>query len=308
MRKDEKYSYDLKTEYIIKQLGRTKKKKYEMYVVNRIINLIDDFDIKFVTQQYISRSERYALVDLYFPQFNICVEIDEPHHNHKDNVKNDKIREADIINATGFDKPLHVKIAENNIDGINKQIDIIVEKVKNLKLTTKDFKAWDIDKEFNPQTYIDLGYIDIKDNVAFHNISDACNCFGHNYIGYQRGGAKHKIDKDILIWFPKLYENDEWDNSISSDESKITEKHKSNKYIEHVKDFIKNKDKYPSKRIVFARVKDTLGNVLYRFRGVYKFDSINSSLDAGRIWNRIDTRVDTVPTSAKVHYSRDRRK
>lgn len=305
MKKVEDHFQDLKTEYIIKQLGRTKNKKYEMYVVNRIINLIDDFDIKFVTQQYISRPERYALVDLYFPQFNICIEIDEPHH--KNNVEKDEIREDDIINATGFDEPIHVDV-DMNIDGINKQIATIVEKIKNLKLATKDLKAWDINKEFNPQTYIDLGYIDTKDNVAFHNISDACNCFGHNYKGYQRGGTIHKFDKDILIWFPKLYENDGWDNGIDPDENKIIEKDKTGKYRAHIEDFINNIDKYQSKRIVFARVKDNLGNVLYRFRGIYKFDSINSSLDAGRVWNRVNTRVDTVPTSIKVHYSRDKDK
>ena len=305
MSKNEPNFQDLKTEYIIKQLGRTKNKKYEMYVVNRIINLIDDFDIKFVTQQYISRPERYALVDLYFPQFNICIEIDEPHH--KNNVKKDEIRESDIINATGFDEPIHVDV-DMNIDGINNQIAVIVQKVKNLKLATKDFKAWDINKEFNPQTYIDLGFIDIKDNIAFHNISDACNCFGHNYKGYQRGGAKHAINKDILIWFPKLYENDDWNNSINSNENIITEKHKTDKTMKKVENFLVNEGKYPSQRIVFARVKDNLGNVLYRFRGMYKFDSINSSLDNGRIWNRINTRVDTVPASAKVHYSKDRNK
>jgi hypothetical protein len=38
-----------KKEFIIRQLGRTKNKKYEAYVVTRIIHLLDDFSIKFIT-------------------------------------------------------------------------------------------------------------------------------------------------------------------------------------------------------------------------------------------------------------------
>jgi hypothetical protein len=60
-------------------------------------------DIKFVTQQYVKRPEGIALTDLYFPQLKIHVEIDEGQHFLKDGTRvlQDKIREADIINATG---------------------------------------------------------------------------------------------------------------------------------------------------------------------------------------------------------------
>ena len=46
-----------KKEYITRQLGRTKNKKYEAYVVTRIIHLLNDFTIKFATQQYVTRTE-----------------------------------------------------------------------------------------------------------------------------------------------------------------------------------------------------------------------------------------------------------
>lgn len=280
---------DLKTEYIIRQLGRTKNKKFEMYVVNRVINLINDLDIKFVTQQYVLRPDGCALTDLYFPQFNLHIEVDEAHH--KQNIESDKIREADIINATEHTL-IRIDVNKTIIE-INSQIDLVVDKIRTLKKEQVNFKPWDIEAEFNPETYIKLGYIDIQDNVAFKTIADGCNCFGHNYKGYQRAGAIHAIDKSILIWFPKLYKNNGWNNSLSPDEMTIIEKPLTNKYDEHIVKYLENIGKYHTKRIVFARVKDNLGNVLYRFKGLYELDE-KSSLVEGRIWNRLATRVETV--------------
>jgi len=287
---------DLKTEYIIKQLGRTKNKKYEMYVVNRIVNLINDFDIKFITQQYVSRPDSYALIDLYFPQLKIQIEIDED--DHKNNIEADKIREEDIANATDFDNPIRINCYQDKtIQDINQDIDECVKRILEKKaeqIKNDEFTPWEIEAEFNPETYINLGYIDIKDNVAFHKIVDGCNCFGHNYKGWYKGGAKHAKDDNILIWFPKLYKNEDWDNSISPDEELIIEKPLTEKYKNHTQSYLENKDKYPQKRIVFARVKDNLGNILYRFRGMYELDNESSSIEKGLYWKRIATRVETL--------------
>jgi very-short-patch-repair endonuclease len=282
---------DLKTEYIIKQLGRTKNKKYEMYVVNRIINLINDFDIKFITQQYVSRPNGFALTDLYFPQFEIHIEVDEPHH--KKNIIPDKIRESDIVNATGCSDPIRINVDKTILE-INNQIDNVVKKICELKQKQQSsFVAWDIEAEFNPDTYINLGYIDIKDNVAFHTIADGCNCFGHNYKGYQRAGAKHTRYTDIGLWFPKLYSNKDWNNYENSDQTIITEEPKTEKYINFTKKYLENIDNELSKQIVFARVKDNLGNILYRFRGMYELDKEQSINSYSLVWNRIETRVET---------------
>ena len=40
-----------KKEYIANQLKKTYGKKYENYCVTRIINKLDNFDVKFITQQ-----------------------------------------------------------------------------------------------------------------------------------------------------------------------------------------------------------------------------------------------------------------
>ena len=281
-----------KKEYIIRQLGRTKNKKYEAYVVSRIIHLLNNFDIKIVTQQYVVRPEGHALTDLYFPQLSIHIEVDEEHH--KSNIHNDKIREADIVNATNH-AILRIDMSKS-FEDINKKIDAIIQtlqdRIKELKEKNL-FIEWDIESEFNPQTYINRGYIDINDNVAFKTIKDACNCFGHNYNGYQSARAKHP-DKDIFLWFPKLFPNGEWINKISNDEEIITERNEDDEEEKkHSESVIQKKNNEKHKRIVFAKVKGNLGDILYRFKGQYELNIEKSNFNDGLVWERTKTKVKT---------------
>lgn len=60
------------TGIFIGSVGRTKNKRYEAYVSNRIIHLLNDFTLKFVTQQFVGLSnQKIALTDLYFPQLQL---------------------------------------------------------------------------------------------------------------------------------------------------------------------------------------------------------------------------------------------
>jgi len=283
-----------KKEYVIRQLGRTKNKKYEAYVVSRIIHLLDNFDIKFVTQQYVSRPEGRALTDLFFPQVSLHIEVDEPHH--KAIIENDKVREADIINATNHEV-LRIDVSKS-IEDINSQINTIVERVQNKIKQLKNensFIPWDIDLEFNPETYIKRGYIDISDNVAFKTIKDACNCFGHNYSGYMKAGAPHP-DPDIVLWFPKLFPNGEWDNKISLDEETIIERNEDDKKArKHIDGYVNKTNGNQHKRIAFAKVQGNLGDTLYRFKGLYELNIEASKPEIGLVWQRKLTRVRTYP-------------
>lgn len=128
-----------KKEYIIRQLGRTKNKKYEVYVVTKIIHLLNDFGIKFVTQQYVTRPEGRALTDLYFPQFGFHIEVDEGQHFNQANIEADKIREADIINATGHEM-LRIDVTKS-FDDINIQVDIAVNKIKSMRQKAHLFRG-----------------------------------------------------------------------------------------------------------------------------------------------------------------------
>lgn len=279
-----------KKDYIIRQLSRTKNKKYEAYVVSRIIHLLNDFNIKFVTQQHVTRLEGRALTDLFFPQFSLHVEIDEAHHLNPENTQNDKVREADIVNATGHE--ICRIDATESLDSINIQIDEVVNRLRVLR-EDNTFIPWDMEAEFKAETYIKRGYIDTKDNVAFKTIREACNCFGHNYKGFQRAGASHP-DPDIMLWFPKLFPNGKWNNQISKDENVITERHEDDDDARlHVSMHLDTSNNRKHQRIVFAKVRGNLGDVLYRFRGHYKLDTEKSNEEQGLIWRRVSTRVAT---------------
>ena len=80
---------DYKLEYMERLFAKISKKKTESYVISRIWHQLNDDRVKFVVQQYIRRThDKYALADLYLPQLNILIEINEPFH--KNNGKHSK--------------------------------------------------------------------------------------------------------------------------------------------------------------------------------------------------------------------------
>lgn len=276
-----------KKDYIVKQLHRTNNKKFESYVINRIWNLINDLDIKIITQQYIVRPDGFALADLYFPQFNLIVEVDEAYH--LGNKINDEIRESDIINASDFD--IYRIDTSKSIEDIHKQIDNFVKIINILK--ENGFEKWDYESEFDNRKYIDKGYIDVSDNAVFRTQKDVYNCFGFNYENnVQRCCINHKYIGNVSIWNPKLYPHGEWTNEISLDESTIYEvnndEKKNNRKVKmqlvHPRDV----------RYVFAQSKDNLGRVLYRFKGEYTLDKEETKVLQKVVWKRTSNRVKTI--------------
>lgn len=277
-----------KFEYILKQLAKTNKKNYENYVVTRIWHQLNSLEYKFITQQYVIRPNgNYALTDMFYPQLNLHIEVDEAHH--LSNVENDITREHDIINITGH-KILRINVC-CSIEEVNQQIDNVCKEIIAIRTNLGDrFTVWDIEKEISPETYIRKGYIDIADNVAFRRIVDAINCFGANYKGWQKGGSKHPVEKDVQLWFPKLYKNGAWDNSVSSDNLTIYEKPINSEYDTYLTDIVNSNG---LKRIVFARVIDSLGFIMYRFMGYYELNVAQSRNLQTIVWERKGTRVKT---------------
>lgn len=283
-----------KIEYIAKQFSKATCKKYEHYVITRIWNLLNDLSIKIITQQHVIRPKGRALTDLFFPQLQIHIEVFEKFHAKDENIIFDNIREADIINATGH-KVLRVHITKkfvlNSIETINKEIDDIVKEIKEKQKSIDKFKPWDMEAEQNPKTYIAKGFIDLKDDCAFRTMVDAANCFGNNYKpkGIWKGSAKHGRENDKIIWFPKLYDNGKWNNVENLNE--IKEICKIPKIAKKHIDKIINNGVH--KRIVFARVKSPLGDIMYRFKGEYKLNLKQSNYKSGLIWEKTFDRVKT---------------
>jgi hypothetical protein len=279
-----------KKEYIIRQIGKTNKKNYENYVVTGIWHLLSDLNVKFITQQYVSRPNGgFALTDMFFPQINFHIEIDELHH--KRNFENDRTRETDIIDATNHS--IQRIVITEDLDAINHQIketvNVILCLISNLKKENK-FENWDFDKEFDPNYYKTKGKISVEEGAVFKQIAHACNCFGHNYDGYQKGWATNNLDNTQYLWFPKFYDNDDWDNEISEDGLLITERCKT----EDLKEAYFNRIIHENiERVTFPRVKDNLGFILYRFKGVFKIDKELSNVETGVVFKRIKTEAFT---------------
>lgn len=274
-----------KKDYIVKQLHRTHNKKYENYVITRIWHLLNDTDIKIITQQYIVRPNGYALADLYFPQFDLIVEVNESYHLKR--VELDNIREKDIVNAVDF--KVIVIDTSKDINSIHNQINDLIDYINTLK--QNEFKKWDYENEFNNKQYIDKGYIDLSDNAVFCRCVDAYNCFGNNYKALMRGGAIHKYIDNVNIWFPKLYRHGEWINDITFDENTIYESNLDfEKNAKAVKDWLST-DRYI--RYVFAQSKDNLGRTLYRFLGEYTLNREKTIKEQKAVWERTNTRVKT---------------
>lgn len=290
-----------KLEFIARQFGKAHKKAYEHYVITRIWHLLQDSDVKCITQQHVNKPDgkRY-LTDLYFPQLALHVEVDEAHHVTQLDL--DQIRQQDIINATNHE--FHrVPIGDDcDIEKVKEKIDGLVSMIRRTvvdKRASGDFKPWDLEAEQNPETYINKGYIDSTEDVAFRTIADAASCFGRKYRGLQTAWVKHPTEIGKRLWFPKLYANDDWNNSITSDEKTITEFCKKPGMLQEHVDNSKLDSKTIS-RFVFARVRSPLGDLMYRFKGEYKTDHEASSYENGTIHRRISTRAKTYPNSESI--------
>ena len=256
-----------KKEYLVKTLSRTKRKDYENYVINRLYNRLNDLDIKPMTQKYVKRNlngkNGYCLIDLYFPQFNIGVECDEPHHISRQ--ENDLLRTEDIIEELGNYKEERITVYDKSIIDINNSIDKIVEHIKTSKEEqTKNgiFKKWEI---LSPQEYFaDKDKITIFDDIEFSTINETSNLiFGTDYKGQQQAWFQIKTitDKQIMAWFPQL--------AIEKDNTMVASSGGWNNTINDNKENSNNNyDK--RERVTFMKMKDKITNrASYKFLGVF---------------------------------------
>ena len=283
-----------KKEYLIRTLSRTKRKDYENYVINRLYTRLNDLDIKPMTQKYIKRDinnkHGYCLIDLYFPQFNIGIECDEPHHILQEEA--DKLRTEDIISKLSNYNEQRITVYNKTIIELNNAIDKIVE---NIKLTKEEqikngiFKKWEI---LTPQKYFaDKDKITIFDDIIFSTINEASNLiFGTNYRGQQRAWfpIRNILNKQIMAWFPKLaVEKDGlmvacsngWNNTLNDSKDTIIE------YNEFRQNLSNDFDR--RERVTFMKMWDEVNNRMgYKFLGVFlPIDKIGGKV----IHKRIDT-------------------
>ena len=279
-----------KDDYILRAFSKIQHKKWELYVITRIVHLLDDPDLEFVCQQLIKTPDhkRY-LADLCFPELELYFEVDELQHSSKEHAIADENRMKEIIDASHFTEK-RIQIYDNNLKikeltEINEEIDSLIRYIKDRKqeyIANNNFNPWDYYNKYNPEVHIERGYIDTKDNVSFLYHRDALRCFGYDGGHFQRAVWSIK-GTSKGVWFPKLYENDLWNNSLSDDFKRIEMTKKDHSTIE-----IEFED---VEWFVFAHYKDFLGQTVYKFLGEFH-SSRELSTDSCRVFIRQGTHID----------------
>ena len=282
---------DYKKEYLLKIFSRTNLKNIENYVLTGIWHRLNNFNIKPVTQQYVrTREGRYALLDLFFPDINFAIEVDEPHHFKQE--KQDEARMEDVLNALVTDEwrdcsldstsDLVFRVTANNksIEDIDKQIFQAVEKIKD-KIAVKKTKLEWLTYEEELMKIKTQESFSINENFGFRCIRDIANTiFGRDYKSLQRCyfkeiDAAHKLSLHcpklaIMKAGEKIAPAKGWLNELSDDWTIISQSNKEKKDL--LAEFEEEK-KNGIRRATFAQYRDHLGFIRYRFVGVFEYDS-----------------------------------
>lgn len=287
-----------KDEYILRRMTKIGKKRWEFFVISRVIHKLDDPEIEFVTQQLVRRPEgKRALTDMYFPQFALHLEIDEGQHYTDDNAESDRHRTEDIVSVTDHDI-VRIAAAERTKDGIRPlslevvkaDIDEFVGRLQRLKTEKSEdgsFEPWNFEHQYRPERHFTAGLVDCSKSVILRKQKYALKLFGYSGGEYQRGAWKIPDGSGDLVWFPRLYEQDGWDNDLSHDGKTIFERPKTKQAKETIKRSLKTGFD-AGNRIVFARIQNSLGQTLYRYVGTFCIN-LECSNSGQVIYNRVKT-------------------
>ncbi len=218
--------YDYKLDYMSRLFRKIRNKRFEAYVIQRIWDLLDDDSIRFVTQQYFKRNEdgKYALADLYLPQINMIVEIDEGQHVNDENKVADALRSEDIMQIKAVEGVSieRIELCDKNtskaftMDEIHQQIDDVVAKIKDaIEKLGDQFQPWE-NNLWTPEYYKQKGCLRVSDNDYVKNIDDAAAVFNTKakHRGFLRAAVFEVPGLDnTIVWCPEK-NNKQWSNKL----------------------------------------------------------------------------------------------
>ena len=301
-----------KIDYITNQLKKTFGKKYENYCITRIYSLLNRNDIKIVTQQLFKRKgKKIALADLYLPQVNVWIEIDEGHHLEQASDDFERTNEVieenkvsseakkkydaleEVINVE-LEEPFRIIVYNKSLEEINNQIDHIVNEINNRieKLGT-NFIPWD-KVNSSPEEYIKKGKITVQDNAKFRTIDDIGKLFNFDKVPFnQKLHGYIYIKEHLYLWCPTVKINGDecndnlWENEISDDGLFIFENQKERK-----EGYLNSVIEEQPIRYIFTKYRDETGNMIYKFKGVFELDLEQSKINNIRVWKRVASEID----------------
>lgn len=270
---------------------RTRGKKYENFVINSIYTKLSNSELIPITQQYVKNTnysvdnnKKYYLLDLYFPQLQYGVEIDESHHLNEENRIMDEIRAQDILGSIQceqgriaiYNEDGSIKTYEKLNDQINKQVRYIKSLIfERIKKTGQALK-WE-DNDSRKKQLLKTGVFNTKDDVDFEGVTEIYNLLGHNVENL--GRCFVKLNERYKLWVPYLAVQLEdgtvktkngWENTLNEDKTIIKEV-VGNMNKCNTRNFPEgpwNENGY--KRIVFMHIKDSFGMDRVKFLGVFE--------------------------------------
>lgn len=289
--------YDYKLDYITRLFRKISNKRFEAYVIQRIWDLLNDNRIRFVTQQYFRRDEagKYALTDLYLPQINMIIEIDEGQHianEYQDALRSEDIMQIKAVEGVHIER---IALCDKNtlkaftMDEVHQQIDAVVKKIKAaVAQMGNEFQPWENDL-WTPKYYKRKGCFRVADDDYIKSIDDAAAVFDTEakHRGFLRAAGFDVPDKDnVIVWCPAK-NNKQWSNDLVVEEGQtfIYEyNNDSKKRAKHVRNHVA---KPAETRITFFREKDDLGFNFYKFVGVFEIDKPKSRELNKCVWVKI---------------------
>ena len=279
-----------KIKYISEMLNkRTKGKDYENFVINQIYARVDNPELEIVTQKcvrpnkgidtenLIEVGKNHYLIDLYFPQINLAIEVDEGHHEDVENQLNDKQRENLIKGAVRCDVK-RIKICKEGTK-IPQEYDNVINQIKEVVVEIKDkISEWGkknnqklkwVTNEEKIENVKEHKVFDVGEAIHFGGINNVLNLLleTNRYHKFQQSGKNFDF---YAVWIPKLTVTQDdgtvktangWENFINENEDEILEFPSTKSYKKGLDTYKAEDGSCPSKwgkrkRIIFMKMKD----------------------------------------------------
>ena len=206
---------DWKYEYLVEQIHRTSYKRHENFVIGSLIHDPDLSNLKPCTQYYVRRNDKnYALIDLYYPQIDLAIEVDEPHHEN--NIQSDRDRESDVSKNLSCEF-VRISISSGNVmNQINSLKKRIFEKQSDY-ISNNKFESWNkpevIDIEDAKNQFKNTLFVKIKGEIPPNDLYSRQT--GHWRIDKNK---KDKLKKVIVVHnsvITRIFENLKWYTSTA---------------------------------------------------------------------------------------------
>lgn len=279
-----------KLEYVARSLSRGTNKKYETYVINAIYQKVNNPNLIIETQKEIKLENGYRpLIDLFLPQLNIAIEVDEGYHANEEQQRHDIWREKSINSQIGrpcigdYIQFERVIAHDVTLEELNIRIDEIVSLIKDKISKRTTPLVWKSQTEI-VEDIKKRGTIEVDD--CFDNNAEIINItYGRDLKGWQKAVYR-------LLWFPVISDKDEeehlsnrasWQNFFNAIHSIIYERSVEERINKNKREWSLIDEKNGVKRIVFVKDRDSFGKSRKRFAGVFKASGWDDNLNA-QIW------------------------